>query len=865
MRFQKAIKRIVALGTGALMLSSFAAAAPDLGKYPEPFVKDGKFSGVLVVGDKAAAEDVIGISDIIASLQFAATTKAPAAGSGSKTVVSDGDAWKVGRSTKILEISEDLTTGTNREAIANITSLSFIDDEEMPGLLSSQSLSNPKGQASYDQRLYFEDPNAGYVLYTENDDDVTADFLYFPNGRQIARYEMEFTEALESDVDDSAGSASTTGTFLTDLEDMSIKMLGKPFEIVTAKRGAAAGNGVILTLMGGAVRDTLLEGDTKTYTIDGKDYEVTLNFVDSDEAQFTINGETTRKLLDGETDKLVDGTTVGVSDILYQDYAGGIHSSTFFIGAQKVELRDTDIETSGSSHELKVDDETIDEADVSIEGSDDNTTLKIDRITINITADDDFWVPAGGKLSEAIAAEGSEPDALFTRNWDIEYLGLSEETLDTIKIVGQGSDDYNLVFSDGRGNAAKVPLANSPGSSVMRFGDNDDDLIVAENKTITKDDYFFVVDTSDEAGERTSFALRYRGADKPADDNPVLKFDELGSGERIERPVSVTTTQGTVIGPHGGFLTQLATIKLGGASFKVYNTSTSTVDDYSITVDLDASGTVESGVVTLNTKGGAAIAVTNDTNLGIGVSITTPNSDDYDDLAPTALLFNLTADSNGEVRMTKQGGQIHNFISPEDDNDNEFVYTSMGAFVKYYSPSSSPQELTVWYPQEQRVPEVFITSGASFGKEATGSASSGVVLQRIQVGAAKLASEVSDVKGQNSILVGGPCANAASSTVMGNPTDCAKGFEPGAGMLQMFEHANGNVAMLVAGYSAVDTRNAAQVVANYQDYAGQLKGAKVEVKKVNNQLTVATPSEKAKAPSVDEGDAMMEGGDEGTA
>ena len=64
MRFQKAIKRMIALGTGAIMLSSMASAAADLANYPAPFIKDGKFSGVLIVGDNAAAQDVIGISDI---------------------------------------------------------------------------------------------------------------------------------------------------------------------------------------------------------------------------------------------------------------------------------------------------------------------------------------------------------------------------------------------------------------------------------------------------------------------------------------------------------------------------------------------------------------------------------------------------------------------------------------------------------------------------------------------------------------------------------------------------------------------------------------------------------------------------------
>ena len=138
--------------------------------------------------------------------------------------------------------------------------------------------------------------------------------------------------------------------------------------------------------------------------------------------------------------------------------------------------------------------------------------------------------------------------------------------------------------------------------------------------------------------------------------------------------------------------------------------------------------------------------------------------------------------------------------------------------------------------------------GVSF-TETAASSTDAVMVQRIDVGAV-FASEVSDVNAVNSILVGGPCANAAAATVMGNPANCEAGFEPGVGMLKLYEHSNGNVAMLVAGYNAVDTRNAAAVVANYKDYKSQLKGTSVEVKKVNNQLTVAAPAPKVVAPVV---------------
>ena len=567
MGFKKVIKRIVALGTGASMVGAtlMGAMAADLADYPSQFISDGKFTGVLVVGDKAAAEDVIGVSDIAVSLQFAATK--PVTVTGGSTISAEGDAWMVRKgTTNVVEIAENLKSGTNRESIATIASSSFIDDAELPNLLASGTASNSKGDSPYDQRLYFEDITTGYVQYIEDRVDVTADFLYFQSGKQIARYELEFTSSLESDIDDSGGTVTSTGDFLTDFEDVEITMLGTTYSIVTARRNGGKQGNVTLTLMGGAIRDTLLEANTKTYTIEGTDYEVTLTFVDSNSAKFTVNGEGTRDMPDGDTDKLSDGTTIGISEILYQDYAGGVHSVTFFLGAQKLFIKDTDITDTSSSNELKVDDETIDGSNAWVEGTDDGSTFKIDKIVVNMTADDNYYVPAGGKLSEN--PELDEPDLVFTRGWDIEYQGLSDELVNEIRIKAIGSDDYELVFIDGKGNKASVPLANAIGSSNnLRFGDSNDDLIVQENITISNDDYLIITDVSDADGERQSFALRYRGADKITSDSPVIKFDDLGSGDRIEKTISAPSSQ--LAGVYAGTLgpiSELAQIKLGGGT-----------------------------------------------------------------------------------------------------------------------------------------------------------------------------------------------------------------------------------------------------------------------------------------------------------
>jgi hypothetical protein len=861
MGFKKIIKRISALGIGASMVGAtiFGAMAADLADYPSQFIADGKFTGVLVVGDKASAEDVIGVSDIAVSLQFAATKAVSVAEGGALTA--EGDAWLVQKgSTNVLEMSENLesaSAGSNRETIATITGSSYIDDAELPSLLAAGTTSNTKGNSPYEQRLYFENNNeTGFVQYLEDREDVTGDFLYFSNGKQIARYELEFTTSLESDVDDSAGSATSTGDYLTDIEDVEITMLGKEYVVVTARRNSGKVGQVILTLMGGAVHDTMLEGATKTYTIDGTDYEVSLTFVSATQSKFTVNGESTRLLKDGDTDKLSDGTTVGISEILYQNYAGGVHSSTFFLGAQKLWIKDTNINNTASSNEMKVDDETIDGSNVWIEGSDDSTTFKIDKIVVNMTADDDYYVPAGGKLSEN--PEMSEPELLFTKSWDIEYKGLSDESVNEIRIKASGSDDYELEFVDGSGNKAKIPLINAVASSVIRFGDTNDDLIVQENKTITKDDYFVITDESDTNGERKSYALRYRGADKITADNPVIKFDDQGSGERITRTLSTPNSQVNSDGVwRGGGISEVAQIKLGGGIYRVYNVTTAASKDFNILVDLDASGALTIEGVSINTKYGALVNVTNistgstSSPLDVQVYIETPNSDDYDDKAPKQLGFNMTA-SAGEVRLALTADQIHAFRAPDDDDKNTYAYTTYGAFVKRSTPTSDPQEVTIEYPKNQRIPQVFVTGqGVSFTQTAA-TTTDAVTVQRIDVGATKLASEVSDINAQNSIIVGGPCANAAAATVMGSPADCTEGFEPGVGLIKVFDVGTDNVAMLVAGYAAADTRNAAAVVANSGDYT--LSGAAMEVTKVGSTLTVAEPTVAAPADDAGTGD-----------
>ena len=87
------------------------------------------------------------------------------------------------------------------------------------------------------------------------------------------------------------------------------------------------------------------------------------------------------------------------------------------------------------------------------------------------------------------------------------------------------------------------------------------------------------------------------------------------------------------------------------------------------------------------------------------------------------------------------------------------------------------------------------------------------------------------------IAVGGPCANAATAVLMGSPEDCLAGFEAGKGMIKLVENG-GNVAMIVAGYSATDTRAATSIVANAK--AGDLSGNNMEVTTATSTVVEVT-------------------------
>ena len=832
MKVKKIVKCILSAGAGATMLGAtvMGAMAADLSNYPDMLVQDGVFNGLLVVGENAAAVDNLAMTDIAASMKY----KASDAGA---TVSVEGDAFLVKAGTDELEFGEAIGTTTHGV-------LDFVDGDDLAALADA-TLSSSKGSFNYEQFIHFDGPVVN-TTYVEDDDDVTALFVKVPDNAEFARYEMNFLEAAKSDVD------SSSSYKLDDLEKKSVTMLGKTYNIVQARTNAiSATPQITLTLMSGSASDQILEGETKTFTLDGKEYEVSLVFTNTaDQAKFTVNGETTPVMDEGDTETLSDGVVLGLSEVLYQDYAGGVHQAEFYLGADKLELQDDNFNqttaTATSSDDLKVNDETIDGAAVTIFGS--VTTawsatadgeLEIDDIQVNMTAQDDYFIAAGETLLGQPELE--EKELVFTENWDLRFEGMDQSVLtDEIKVADQsGEKEYWLTFTNLKGDVINMPLAYATGSDVL-LGNQDDRLVL--NKTSIQDEQYFILnDDTDE--DSVSSVVQYKGADKFGASDPKAKFKILGTGETVERPITFGA------GQNGATFN----LKLGGNTYGFANATAVGdgaapvgggnvgADDWNITI---LSGHAATALITPSraynaqvqdyviARGGAKIWIyTNSTLTGeVLFNVSLIDADAIDDRNAVPYLikgYNITAASSEVDLSTEVGFDLVNttLVSPQDDDDNSYGYSANGAWVKRNSPSgggSSADTLTIEWPHKERLPMVYLTSGAVASSTSAGGDLKAVTF----VDATKLDSEVADVKAQNLVVVGGPCVNTAAAELMGNPADCAEGFTPGKARVKLFEHANGNVAMLVAGYSGADTRLAGKVVANR---ASELSGKEMVV------------------------------------
>jgi len=819
MNTKKLFKKLTAVATGATMMGATMAGAlaADLNDYPDMFVSEGTFDGLIVLGENAATVDNLAAIDISNSMEYMM------AGETSTTTV-EGDSWLAATSSNFLEIGE------------NISDIESELDSEHLSALADGEIKNSKGTADYEQTLTIEAGEGGesiIVEFQEADNDNVGFSYLIENDELFATYELEFQDSLESDIEDGV---------LEDIEDEEITMMGVTYTITTAT--IDTDGEVTLTLMGGSAADTINEGETKTYTVNGVDYDVTLDSISGtsgdEDARFTINGESTTGVADGETEILEDGTSIGVTDITYQDYAGGIHSATFFLGADKYVL-------DGSDNSVEHNEDSITGLSVDIDQTNvTETDSTIDSITIEMEAQDDYYVEEGQLLSENADLDDSE--LLWTENWDINFASVDYEMNEVFALGWAEGNEQAVLTMELESGTVDFELVHADGADGLEGGDDDEELLVWNTSdTITVDDYFFLstLATTDEEAE--TFLLQYRTADDTEDDTPKATLRNVVTGEDYERSASDGTFD----------------LKLGGVTYEFSNTSADESDgddDWDITLtssnqfvfDSDA---LVNGTDTLSfrTKHGHLVEIVDSNNSndasGWNVELSVDDDDLFDDSGDSDLIvFSAEiVDSATDEELTVQDGNAldGDSVDDEDDDDVEYTRSAYGELLTVTASDDDPDTWSVELPASQAEVMLYVTSGST----TTSTTTDGTLTKVSVVDATKLDSEVADVSAQNLLVVGGPCVNSVAAELLASGADCAAGFQAGVARVKLFENGD-SVAMLVAGYSGEDTRLAGKVIAHR---ASELSGDEVEIEGTTySDATISAPSEEVVEEAAEE-------------
>ncbi|MBI2549101.1 hypothetical protein HYW21_07165 [Candidatus Woesearchaeota archaeon] len=819
MRVKKAIRKIAALGAGATMLGAtvLGAMAADLSNYPNPlFIKDGVFDAVLVVGDNAAAEDVVGVTNIAIAMQAASVKKTPVdTGAGSTTVV-QGDAAQIKESTDYVEFNETLSsvktsvTKTDIKALADANTGSALNTASV-----SQVINLPNST-----RVMWE-------LWTDVSDKPQA-YLKVDGSSLGYEYKATFTPAWKSD-----HTTANSGE-LKNFENKKITLLGKEYTITDTDHSTT--NNVALTLMGGAGTFTQKEGTSKTITVNGVEYAVTVDAVASGpKAYFTVNGESTGDLEEGETYLLKDGSELGVTNMIYYGYASEIGNQvTFTVGAKKVKLTDANTSNNNYGGSLEVGTNTVDAVGVDIiTGTDAGTTegadVTISEIRVKYTPSTTLYITPGTTMDAAATKEEGESGNFFLSAFDIDYKGMDYGKTEEISL--SGSDNYyKLKWTNKLGGTANAEIFSINGTGVVLgyYSSPVRDLVLNETEPIADEEYLVV------SKNEYSHILQYRGIDIS---NTQAKFDD-------ENNAGVTYV-GTYTGTTG-------TVTIDGNSYTFVvpssPTATSSLTSFDMNGDGDYGdvagdscyGATDDLADGLYTQYGACIAF--NTTAENKFSVTSNQMDDGSTRV-TWRSGNVYVSSNElqyNTTSPTQGSEIYSYAQLGDSTLYEAA-DKYGTIYQENRPTSGQNSLKITFPKQQAMGLVYVTAGDTTTSTGTSGVNTDDV-QEIGLGAVKLASEIANVKAQNAIVVGGPCVNPAAATLLDNPADCASGFTEGKAKIKLFQNGD-YVAMLVAGYSAADTRRATNVASDYASYKDQLTGDEVEVTGTSlTDITVGKPT-----------------------
>ena len=696
--------------------------------YPEPFVSGSTANSAIVYGTGSGVSDL----DQIAAnaIQADLGENLPATGS---TSFSGGDVFTLDKTSDGMNIGDTLASV-----------YADLDEEEMTIFLAEdQEYVEGDIDETYDQKITLGTVALSFFEHSDYNSKTPTLGFHFDNTDTVLSYELTFDDPIT----------------MTDMNDTSLPLMGKEYYVLTAKAGE-------INLLDTAETHLLAKGDS--ITIDGKVISPTyISSTASEGAMFTVDGVATDKIAENSYKKLLDGSYLVVTNMLYEAKESGVSQVEFALGKGKIDLVTTE--------EVEFND--VDESGLSVTLTEGTAGL-LDSITITWASDDDTFL--------------TESNALIMPGFETIKLGLEG--------ISFPSDPETILFENGETLNLAIGSLNFP---IMWRNETDYQALGEEN-------YLLVAATSEYANYTSPEKGNMTGGLDLGDDNRFIVTvldDDLGDIEQYYYQVnSIKNSSGTIevvlddkIGTGDITFTSLTTKDKGTTTFELVAIN-STGSDGRVYINFTSS----SGTVTYD-------KVVSDEGLIIDFPLTAE-----EDATITLIEADREGDLNEGSRFTLTVGNTSNDLLHIKSNNLTYEKETSDKYWTGYLNSALATKVETDKGGDEY--DLEITYYASEVKATVNVASADAEI--VSEGVAEIMvvkdTEVSSVATKNLIVVGGSCINSAAAALVGGAYcgaawTTATGVGSGQFLIKSYASSSltSGIALLVAGYEKEDTTNAA--------------------------------------------------------
>ncbi len=443
-------KKISAVVTGALLAGmTMGVAAVSATNFPGPFTT----SPAIVYGVHAQpGTDSVEAANIQSYLS-------PLVSSGTTTVSNESYQFK--RGSTLFHLG-------NGYLDVKPTALG---PSELKKLLADGTYRDENNQEfDYTQKISMN--NNSLSLFSDNDynDSEPTVGIRIPNGANVLNYTLTFTDS----------------PYWKDLATSTLPLMGKNYYVLST-----GSNNNTITLLDSANSVLMSEGETKTVSVNGKSYNIKVDFIGDNQVKLTVNGESTNVLTESSSPYgLSDGSYVGVKNILYTSKTGASSQVEFSIGSGELKLT--------NNSEVELNSNTITGLSATLT----NSSGKLSSITLVWNADDDLFV-----------AEGHPVTMPGFKSVTLSYTGLNYPTTEKIMLENSGDSVIQLNNFPLKDSTEDIDLAyiNQTSGNFSGLGkDSNNKLVVSTGNTLTFDgdtDSYFVA-SYDNSRDSESYLMR---------------------------------------------------------------------------------------------------------------------------------------------------------------------------------------------------------------------------------------------------------------------------------------------------------------------------------------------------------------------